>query len=586
MFKSIQWKVLAMFILLILSVMIFVGAFSIRGISEYYHTDFRLQMSAKVFTADVIRQLEEEVKGNDDAKRLGDLLSLYSVRMGIDSYRNFYVLDGKTAKCLYGGSNELLPQNYEITDNIISALDGKVGDEVNERSDVMDYAQPIMKNSEVKYIIYVADTKIEMREEMKNIFSNILVALAFGILISVILGFFLSKTIIAPLATLQSKAERIAAGNFGQKIPVNSNDEIGKLTTAFNEMASELKETLEQIAGEKNKIETIFLYMTDGVMAFDIDGEIIHINPAAKKMLGVNGAVKFEEFFNSLGLDISMAYLLYMDQNVNLEKEITVEDRHIKAYFAPFKIQDERASGVVVVFQDITRQQKLETSRREFVANVSHELRTPLTTIKSYAETLIDSLDKDKDEFSVNFLKVIETEADRMTRIVKDLLTLSRLDNSMEINKRGYDLGEMVSNVVGRMGIDAKNHEHKLTATIKENLPPMYGDPDRIEQVIINIISNAIKYTPNGGEIKVSCTSDKNNSYIIVADNGIGIPKEDQTRIFERFYRVDKARSREYGGTGLGLAIAKELVEAHGGSISIKSVEGKGTEVDITLPIS
>ena len=222
--------------------------------------------------------------------------------------------------------------------------------------------------------------------------------------------------------------------------------------------------------------------------------------------------------------------------------------------------------------------------RKEFVANVSHELRTPLTSIKSYTETLLDG-DIDDRELSVKFLKVINSEADRMTRLVKDLLQLSRLDNKqMKWNMKEISIVNLVKYTVNKMQIEAKNKGHTLVCHVIGDIPDIIGDKDRLEQVIVNIISNAIKYTQEDGNISVYIGKNYSEVYVKVTDNGVGIPEEDLPRIFERFYRVDKARSREMGGTGLGLSIAREIVEAHGGNISINSEYGKGTEVLIKIP--
>ncbi len=222
--------------------------------------------------------------------------------------------------------------------------------------------------------------------------------------------------------------------------------------------------------------------------------------------------------------------------------------------------------------------------RKEFVANVSHELRTPLTTIKSYAETLQNGAIDDK-EMAVNFVRVIESESDRMTRLVRDLLMLSKLDyDKEEFNMKEMDIEKVVIDCIYKMEISAKQKEQIITPEIADEIPFIIGDKDRIEQVIINIISNSIKYTPDKGRITVKLTKDEEYISIKVVDDGMGIPKEDAGRLFERFYRVDKARSRVMGGTGLGLSIAKQIVEAHKGTITLESDYGKGTVVTIRLP--
>jgi two-component system sensor histidine kinase VicK len=351
---------------------------------------------------------------------------------------------------------------------------------------------------------------------------------------------------------------------------------------AFNEMASRLDENLSDIEAEKNKVEAILSQMTDGVVAFDMDGCVIHMNIAAKEYLGKE-VESFEAFTSLIAPDLSMESITYLDAKRVVEREIPFEGRTLRALFTPYSDDEEKNGGIVVVLQDITKQSKLENARREFVANVSHELRTPITTIKSYAETLIDMAENEED---VQFVKVIDSEADRMARIVTDLLALSKLDNSSyKMDKNVFDLSEMTKGVVDKMKLDARHHGLEIFYKKDGDTSRFFGDRDKMERVVTNIVSNAVKYTPEGGRIKVVCGAKYAEAYITVEDNGIGIPKADLPRIFERFYRVDKARSRESGGTGLGLAIAKELCEMHGGKIKIDSEEKKGTKVTITLPM-
>ncbi len=582
MFKSIQWKILTLFILLTLSVMIFVAVFSANGISEYYHEQFTLDMRENTFTESMTEQLNEASERSFE--ELCDLLGKFSVRIGIDSYRDLYVLSGNDASMLYTLSGRALSRDYEITENVLSAMSGTVGSTINRHGSVMDYAVPLKSGNKVSYIIYVTDTKVEMYEVMRSILGNMFIALVIGVFISVVLGFVLSKTLIRPLKRLQSSASQMAEGNFTGKIKVNNDDEIGSLTKDFNYMSEALETSMIQMAAEKNKVETVLLYMTDGVMAFDSDGLLIHINPAANKLLELSEGdiTDFDSFFKQLGTDINMGQFLYLATEP-FERSIDIGSKHFRVYFAPLE-KNGKVSGVVTVFHDYTRQQKLDEARREFVANVSHELRTPITVVKSYAETLMDY--REHDETEEHFLNVINEETDRMTRLIRDLLALSKLDNNKEMQKLPFDLPALLNSVCERVAIEASEHSQTITKEIDESVGNILGDRDRIEQVLVNIVGNAVKYTKDGGKIHVTLKKTEDDAIITVKDNGIGIPKEDLSRIFERFYRVDKARSREMGGTGLGLAIAREIVDAHGGKIGLESIEGKGTLVTISLPFA
>ena len=580
MFKSIQWKIIAIFLLLTVSVMIVVGTFLLQNISAYYYDDFNNSLDAQVFTDDFIDEFEQQLSHEDGIEKALELLKVYSVRMGIDSFRNYYILDDSLN--ILGGS---VPAegSLDATPNLLLALSGDKGNLSDKSSQIMDYAVPV---SSGEYIIYVTDTKFEVNEIINNMFINIFWALLFGLMISLILGFFLAGTIISPISTLQHRSESMAEGDFTHKIEVRSRDEIGRLTIAFNEMAAKINSSLEEIQAEKNKVEAILLNMTDAVAAYDSNGVLIHINPAGENLLGEHKEKTFDEFFDMLGANISLYRILYIDSTETIERDLEFKGKNLKAFFAPFNTEHSITAGVVVVFQDITRQQMLDNARREFVANVSHELRTPLTTIKTYAETIADMEESNPNSSVTHFVNVIENEADRMTRLVKDLLMLSQLDSSKVIERRKkFDLSQLISSVVEKLSISAKNSGHRIKLDINMSSPVCFGEPDAIEQVITNIISNAIKYTPGGGKIEISCHGDFSKAYITVKDNGIGIPANDLPRIFERFYRVDKARSRQSGGTGLGLAIAKEIILRHEGSIEIESPNQKGTVVKITLPL-
>lgn len=579
--SSISYKIVFMFVLLTISVIIVIGTFMINRIDRFYHDEFENLMNS-VFGTDYVNQLSSNLENGGIDKVMSNL-SAYEGQIGIDSFRNYYILDGKTGKAV-GGTNSDLAKTLEISPNIIAAMSGRTGDLEEASLGYMDYAVPLKNGDRVEYIIYIKDSKIEVNSIVQNILTIIYMSLGLGILISVAFGILLSKTIISPISSLTQKARRITSGDFGNIIEVKSSDEIGQLTRTFNDMAMELNETLKEKQSEIDKTETILQYMADGVMAFDPDGKLIHINLAAKRLMRTPRIekMKFDTIFKEIGL--TMAQVSVIDKTA--DKIIKRADNEIKLFFAKIKTRG-KLGGIVVVLQDITEQQRLDNSRREFVANVSHELRTPLTTVKGYAETLLDSVsenDYNKEVFE-SFLNVINNETDRMTRLVKDLLLLSKLDYSKKgIKREEFDFSSLIEGIVKRFEITAKNEKINLVYEPTTALESFFGDRDGIEQVVVNIISNAIKYTPPNGKVTVSSGKMFKSVYVKIKDNGIGIPKDDLPHIFERFYRVDKARSREKGGTGLGLAISKDIVTAHGGTITISSDYGIGTEVLIVLP--
>ena len=351
-----------------------------------------------------------------------------------------------------------------------------------------------------------------------------------------------------------------------------------------NDERAELKDKLNEVSSRKNQIETILLHMTDGIIAFNMQGEIILINPAAKKFLSIspedNG---FYDIFGKFNLDINMEKVIYLENWTSTEQRIQVDDRYVKVLFAPFKNEEDRPDGVIAVIQDITEHVKLDNMQKELVADVSHELKTPITSIMGYSDTLLEG--GYDEETQTKFLNVIASESRRMARLVTDLLTLSRYDsNKKKTQKESFDLGELVKKCQEKLAIEIKKKGHKVDCFVTADVPLVYADKDDIERVVLNILSNSIKYTQDNGEIKIYVGFVYNDAYIKIFDNGIGIPEEDLSRIFERFYRVDKARTREMGGTGLGLSIAKEILDKNGGSIDIKSKVGEGTEVVIRVP--
>lgn len=401
------------------------------------------------------------------------------------------------------------------------------------------------------------------------------------LLISIIILWFTRKTISKPILRLIQSTKQT------NEIPVqNSNNktEIDKLSDVIDVMNSDLKDNINEVIRQKRQMETILLHMNDGIIAFNMEGKIIHINPAAKTFLEIDKKDNtFDKIFNKIDKDINMERLIYLENWTTSENTVKVGEKYLKLFFAPFRDEINRPSGIIVLIQDVTEHVKLDNMRKEFIADVSHELKTPLTSIMGYSETLM-AMDYDK-EMQEKFLNVISSEAVRMTKLVNDLLTLSKHDDAnTKWERTEFDLGELVKKCQEYLQIEMDKKHQKVECFVTSNVPNVYADKDGIERVVLNILSNSIKYTPENGTIKIYVGFVYSDAYIKVIDTGVGIPEEDLERIFDRFYRVDKARSRELGGTGLGLSIAKEILDKNGGRIDIKSVVGKGTEVVITIP--
>ena len=592
MFRSLHMKLMLIILLLITSLMAVVGAFLTTSVSSFYINTFYQQMS-EMFSEDrrdFVVSLRSEAAQEDGAARIQEILDTNAGELGIDyRTRNYYILDGRTGAYLDGSADEdSMPRQQ--TANLLTARNAVaqndpmlVGDQSDITADYMDVAIPIMGGDNA-FIIYILDNKDTVSDLNTQLLTIIMQALVIGLLISVLLSYLLSKTMVSPIEKLTAGAERVAAGDFDSELPVESTDEIGILTGTFNEMAGVLQETLAAVENERDKLDTLFLHMTDGVVAFNHEGKLIHCNPSATDMLhrSVDSTFTYGDLFEEI---CPFGEMLEMQRPNYKEAEITSGDKALELYLAPFS--DQTKGGVLVVLHDVTEQHRNEERRKEFVANVSHELRTPLTNVRSYAETLRDANGDIPTDMSNSFLDIIINETDRMTHIVQDLLTLSRLDsNQTELVLSRFAFAEAIGSVVRANALAARNHSHTLECGTLEDLPLIVGDRSRLEQVMMNIIGNAIKYTPDGGHIQVSAGSTETEVWLEVCDDGIGIPEKDRDRIFDRFYRVDKARSRESGGTGLGLSIARELVQRHNGTLALAPHDGPGTTVRLTLPIA
>ncbi len=405
-------------------------------------------------------------------------------------------------------------------------------------------------------------TNAALAEEVVN--RNITIIIIFTVsfvILSIIIIWFTTKVITKPIYKLIKSAEKMAEGEEFIIMPfynTKRTTEIDALIHSFERITAGLKENLNEVTRQKKQFETILLHMTDGIIAFNLEGNVMHINPAAVKLLELEKKNKndFNKIFESIDKDLNMEKIIYLENWTASEKQINIKDKYLKISFAPFKDEVERPAGVIVLIQDITEHVRLDNMRKEFIADVSHELKTPLTSVLGYAETLANS-DYDA-ELQEKFLGVITSETIRMTKLVNDLLTLSKYDDTgTKWEKSEFDLGKLVKKCQENLQIEANKKKQKLECFITSNVPPVYADKDGIERVVLNILSNSIKYTDDGGNIKIYVGFVYNDAYIKIIDNGIGIPQDDLNRIFERFYRVDKARTRKMGGTGLRISYCK-----------------------------
>lgn len=392
------------------------------------------------------------------------------------------------------------------------------------------------------------------------------------------------KVITKPLSNIVDNAGKLGDDNEIKYLEEGKKNTDDKFSQKINSMTEELRQNLDNVNKQKNQTEAILLHIKDGIISVDLNGNVTYINPAAINFFDLTQDDNtFDKIFKKIGIDVNLEKIVYLDDLTSSEQKVFINEKYINIFFAPVKDLKKIPNGIIILLQDITEHVKLDNMRKEFVADVSHELKTPITSILGYTETLLEG-DYDK-ETQVKFLNVIESESHRMAKLVSDLLTLSRYDNNKNKTEiTDIDLGDLTKKCLEKLKVEIEKKQHKIECFVTAEVPLVKVDKYGIERVILNILTNAIKYTPENGNIKIYVGFVYNDAYIKVIDNGIGIPEKDLPRVFERFYRVEKARAREMGGTGLGLAIAKEIIEQNNGSINIKSVQGKGTEVVIRIP--
>ena len=592
MYKNLQFKIVVIFVVFTIAVITSVGGIMLHRTVNFYDDEFMSQMRETFGEgSNLVIELREAFDSEDSYEMQNEILKAYASSIGVDKHRNYYVLDinGNFKE----GSDKNLGSELEITPNIVSAMNGEIGAVSGFWSVYIDYAVRVSGNGKSS-IIYVKDTQEEVRSFTKMIFIMTIQAMLIALAGALLLSFFLARAITEPIRKLTVGAQKIADGEFSEKIDVKGNDEIGALSETFSNMKDVLKNTLDEISGERQKFETLFLYLKDAVVAFNKEGKLMHINKMAKRLFGFLSPesddymkdFNFSSMINVLQINYREVSVKYKENKNYVVNDVMYDGKALDVTFAEFKYAEhgETMRGIMCLIHDVTGRYELDKSRREFVADVSHELRTPLTGIKGAVETVLENPTLDEDTKN-NFLEMAIEECDRMTRLVGDLLVLSRLDNKKTSWKiETFDAERFIEHIYDVMSVSAKERAQTLTMKCESDIPDVTADKEKLQQVIINIVSNAIKYTPKGGNVAITAKNSGEFFLISVSDNGIGIPKDDLPRIFERFYRVEKSRTSDAGGTGLGLAIAKEIIDAHGGDIKIDSEIGRGTHVDVFIP--
>lgn len=567
-------KLVLILVLMIVSVMAVVGTFLINSVSTFYIDSFYTQMQS-VFTTDTIRSMQEAAAA-PDAEGLKTIIDAHRSRLGIDDYRNYYILDGEGR--FVDGSNPNL--SVTRTRNIIAAMAGEAGTRSSVSDSVMDIAVPLDHdgNGTVDYIVYIADDKQEISDLSWRFFQIVMQAMMFGLLAAILLSFLLSKTITTPIERITEGARSIAEGNFDQDLGVQSSDEIGELTRSFNYMARRLKTTVGEVQGERDKLNTLFLHMTDGVAAFTTDGRLIHMNPATENLLGVRmqDSLTFDEMFE----DLEMVGSDETAMRTFLTSEITRRGRVLSVTLAPYGALDGKG-GVIAVLHDITEQRRLDDARREFVANVSHELRTPLTAINGWAETLAADPGANPEQ-TQRGLNIIVKESRRLTTMVEELLDFTRMqDGRFTLRVEETDLLAELEDAIFTYREIFSREGIELRYECADDLPPIIADGERMKQVFCNVLDNAAKHGGSGKRIDVSVAAENGSMVIRVRDFGPGIPVEELPYVKQKFYKgSSKAR-----GSGIGLAVCDEIMRLHNGTFDIANASGGGAVVTMTLPM-
>lgn len=431
---------------------------------------------------------------------------------------------------------------------------------------------------------------LDYLEQAKESLHRLLVgALAALLLLSAALSMVLSAVSARPLRSIADAAARIGVGDRRQRIPLGNGSEIDYLARVLNEMTDRIEEQMLRLAAGQKRLNTILRCMGEGVVVTDTNGVIALVNPAFMSLFGVSGNVEgtpLIEVVRHPQLLESFSGRLQSEDDLTCEVTVAATNLVLLAHVVPLRGDDGSRQGSVAVFHDISELKRVETIRRDFVANVSHELRTPVAVIKGYGETLLAGALEESPERARHFIEVISGHANRLSDLINDILTLARLESHEHRPEQSpLEPCQTIRTACSLMADHAQRKGVALQIECHGGAERIVGSQGQLEQVLLNLLDNAVKYTPAGGSVRVSTAVSGGRLLITVADSGIGIPARDLPRIFERFYRVDGARSREQGGTGLGLAIVKHIVQQHGGEVGVSSEVGRGTSFTVSLPL-
>lgn len=596
-FRSIHLKFVLIYVLLILIAMQIIGVYFVSKLESQLTSNFNESLEERIHL--LAYSIEQEIKKqrDDTTPTIEEDIRTVLQDVTMEDIEEIRITNNQSK--VLGTSN---PYNQSSVGKRTTELLVKRALVVGQmsRKTVIDpqtqtrlrlIAAPVKSNNQdIIGAIYLEASMEKVYAQMRQINSIFATGTTIALAVTAVLGVLLAQTITRPMSDMRKQALEMARGNFSRKVNIYGNDEIGQLALSFNNLTKKLQEAQATTEGERRKLSSVLSHMTDGVLATDRKGRVILINEPALGMLNVSReTVLNQPIVEVLGIEEthSFDHLVSEQESLILDFSTQKEPYILRASNSIIQKETGFINGLITVLHDITEQEKIDLERREFVANVSHELRTPLTTMRSYLEALADGAWQD-DEIAPRFLDVTQTETERMIRLVNDLLQLSKMDSrDYNFYKNGVDFVEFFRKIIDRFEM-SKSQKVDFVRRMPDQEIFVSIDTDKITQVLDNIISNAMKYSPEGGTITFTVDIEEaaNQILVSISDQGVGIPKSDINKIFERFYRVDKARTRMLGGTGLGLAIAKEMIQAHDGDIWASSVEGKGTTIYFTLPIS
>ncbi|MFE0442156.1 cell wall metabolism sensor histidine kinase WalK [Aerococcus sp. NPDC058936] len=599
-FKSIHFKIPVIFILTLLISLQIVGAYFIRSLETEMLTSFDDQVTSQTtFIIDNIQTVMEDEDLNEDEKetQVNSILRRFNndsvLEIQLFDSNGFLLATSNPTSQAYIGQRTV---DEDIEETLYTGIRSETsGYDSNQEIRIKKFVTPIFSTASSGAMIGILNVTANLEtiySQIQNIMSLFLIASGISLVFTTGLAVLISSQIINPLQKMRDQTKQIAEGNYSTTLDINSEDEIGQLAESINYLSVRVGDAQDLTEAERQRLDSVLRHMTDGVIATDRRGKITIINDRSLSILNkTQEEVIGESIIEALDLSDRFSFRELFDQHESILLNYANDDGEtiIRAEYSVIQRESGFISGLVWVLTDITEHEKIERDRKQFVSNISHELRTPLTSVRSYSEALVDGAIKDE-KVAVEFLNVIQTETDRMIRMISDLLHLSRMDAKQQvINRELIIFKDLVNHILDRfdMMLQSENYEGKnyiIKRELMEEEVWVEIDQDKLIQVIDNIMNNAIKYSPDGGTIYVRLMSTHNQLVLSIQDQGLGIPQESIPHLFDRFYRVDKARSRAQGGSGLGLSIAKEEIELHNGTIWVNSIENKGTTFFISLP--